>query len=171
MASAYATLAASGIYREPFAIREVVLPSGEKDTETWGPGHEEPAIPQVVAHTATQILEENVQRGTGTRAQIPWPAAGKTGTTDNFTDAWFVGYTRQLATAVWVGYPNRTARMTNVRGIRVAGGTFPAQIWGDYMRVAMEGKPQRAWRQLSEPWEWTPWHGQRRHSGGDGDGD
>lgn len=165
MASAYATLAASGVYREPFAIRKVDLPSGETDSETWGPGHEEPAIPEVIAHAATLILEANVQRGTGTGGQLPWPAAGKTGTTDDHTDAWFAGYTRQLATAVWVGYPNKTVQMTNVHGFRVAGGTFPAAIWGDYMRVAMEGKPRRDWKQPSGGWEWTEWNGRYAESG------
>ena len=157
MASAYATLAAAGIHREPFAIRKVVLPSGEEDTETWGPRGQRRGLPEVVAYVTTLILEANMQRGTGTRAQIPWPAAGKTGTTDDHTDAWFAGYTRQLATAVWVGYPNKTVQMLNVHGIRVAGGTFPAQIWGEYMSVAMEGKPQRSWKEPSGSREWKEW--------------
>ena len=80
---------------------------------------------------------ENVQAGTGTRAKIGCPAAGKTGTTDNFNDAWFVGFTPRLATAVWVGYPNAQIEMTTeYHGGSVAGGTFPAEIWGDYMKQA-----------------------------------
>ncbi|MGI8593888.1 MAG: penicillin-binding transpeptidase domain-containing protein, partial [Solirubrobacteraceae bacterium] len=87
--------------------------------------------------TARDILKQNIQKGTGTAANIGCPAGGKTGTTDNFTDAWFVGFTPRMTTATWVGYPqsNRIS-MDSVRGIRVAGGTFPAEIWGDYMKVA-----------------------------------
>jgi penicillin-binding protein 1A len=72
-----------------------------------------------------------VQSGTGTKANIGCPAAGKTGTTDNFNDAWFVGYTPKLATATWMGYPNALTPMPGV-----AGGTYPASIWHDYMNVA-----------------------------------
>ena len=77
-----------------------------------------------------------MQGGTGTKANIGCPAAGKTGTTDNFNDAWFVGFTPKLTTAVWVGYPNAQVEMRSVHGISVAGGTFPAMIWHDYMDVA-----------------------------------
>ena len=88
-----------------------------------------------VTYEATKILEKNVQAGTGTRAQIGCPAAGKTGTTDNYTDAWFVGFTPRLATAVWVGYPTAKIEMrTLFQGGPVAGGTFPAEIWGEYMK-------------------------------------
>ena len=74
--------------------------------------------------------------GTGTAAQIGCPAAGKTGTTDDFNDAWFVGYTPHLSTAVWVGYPERPVSMEATRTDRVAGGTFPAPIWHDFMITA-----------------------------------
>ncbi len=89
----------------------------------------------------TRILEQNVLAGTGTRAYFGRPAAGKTGTTDDFTDAWFCGYTPTLATAVWVGYPNATVEMTNVHGIAVAGGTFPAEIWNLFVSAALERAP------------------------------
>ena len=88
-----------------------------------------------VAYEVTKILEQNVQAGTGTAANIGCPAAGKTGTTDNFNDAWFVGYTPHLATAVWVGYPNALVSMAATRIGAVAGGTWPAMIWHDYMNV------------------------------------
>ena len=91
------------------------------------------------AYEVTRILEMNVQRGTGTHANYGCPAAGKTGTTDNYNDAWFVGYTPSMATSVWVGYPNALVEMRSVHGITVAGGTFPAQIWHDYMNVAHTG--------------------------------
>jgi penicillin-binding protein 1A len=134
MASAYATLSANGMYSEPKAIRRVVFPNGQVDE--LGKPKRKRVIPDWVAYQVTKILEMNVQKGTGTAANFGCPAAGKTGTTDNFNDAWFVGYTPALASSVWVGYPNALKEMRSVHGISVAGGTFPAQIWHDYMNVA-----------------------------------
>src|SRR5207245_1422389 len=72
------------------------------------------------------------------RAQVPEFAAGKTGTTENYGDAWFVGFTKRYTVAVWVGYPNQLRSMkTDFAGQPVAGGTYPAQIWHDFM-VAIE---------------------------------
>src|SRR3954471_164150 len=134
MASAYATLASGGIRSEPKAIRKVVFPDGKSDD--LGKPKRKRVFSDGVASTVTKVLEKNIQGGTGTAANIGCPAAGKTGTTDNFADAWFVGYTPHMSTAVWVGYPNARVEMTNVHGISVAGGTFPAEIWHDYMNVA-----------------------------------
>src|SRR3954462_6396826 len=134
MASAYATLSAGGIRSEPQAIRKVVFPDGKSDD--LGKPKRKRVISDGVASTITKGLEKNVQAGTGTHANIGCPAAGKTGTTDNFVDAWFVGYTPHLATSVWVGYPNSRVPMTSVHGISVQGGSFPAQIWHDYMLTA-----------------------------------
>ena len=134
MASAYATLAAGGMYSEPRAIRRVTFPDGKVDD--LGKPKRKRVITDGEAYEVTKILEMNVQRGTGTHANYGCPAAGKTGTTDNYNDAWFVGYTPSMATSVWVGYPNALVEMRNVHGIVVAGGTFPAQIWHDYMNVA-----------------------------------
>ena len=109
MADAYATIASGGYRNRPTAITQ---------------GHASPTarreLPRALrassarrrSRTASpprrrKILEENVQAGTGTHAQIGCPAAGKTGTTDHITDAWFVGFTPRLSTAVWVGYPER----------------------------------------------------------------
>ena len=87
-----------------------------------------------VTAEATEILEQNLVAAPGTRATIGCPAAGKTGTTDNNTDAWFVGFTPHLATSVWVGYPKNDIQMNGLFfGMNVDGGTFPAVIWGDYM--------------------------------------
>jgi penicillin-binding protein 1A len=85
------------------------------------------------------ILQRVVTQGTGLRAALPdRPAAGKTGTTENYGDAWFVGYTPQLVTAVWVGYPNKLVPMTTqFHGDAVAGGTFPAMIWKTFMEKAL----------------------------------
>ena len=88
------------------------------------------------AATLTEILEDVVQSGTGRRAAVPGVSvAGKTGTTDNYADAWFVGYTPDLVVAVWVGYPDRLRPMlTEFGGEPVAGGTLPAQIWSTFVR-------------------------------------
>jgi penicillin-binding protein 1A len=89
----------------------------------------------------TSILESVIRSGTGQRAALPdRAAAGKTGTTENYGDAWFVGYTPQLATAIWVGYPNRLKPMlSEYHGQAVAGGTFPAEIWRTFMHAALAG--------------------------------
>jgi membrane peptidoglycan carboxypeptidase len=87
----------------------------------------------------TSMLEDVVENGTGKRAALgDRPGAGKTGTTENYGDAWFVGYTPQLAVAVWVGYPNKLRPMlTEFEGAQVAGGTFPAVIWKTFMTKAL----------------------------------
>src|ERR687891_1550018 len=156
MAGGYATLASGGVSSEPMAIRKVVLPGGIEDTSDagWGKPKRERVLPDWVAAEVTRILEDNVQGGTGTGAAIAWPVAGKTGTTDNHADAWFAGYTRQLQTTVWVGYPQAQIPMENVHGISVAGGTFPAEIWRRFMSVAMEGKLYLDWLQPKHEPEW-----------------
>jgi len=95
------------------------------------------------AEILTGVLEKVVQEGTGTRAQLPGrEVAGKTGTNDNYADAWFVGYTPDLVVAVWVGYPNQLKPMeTEFHGEPVAGGTLPALIWKAFMGRALAGKP------------------------------
>ena len=92
------------------------------------------------AAAVSAILQRVVREGTGTRAALPdRPAAGKTGTTENYGDAWFVGYTPQLVTAVWVGYPDKLVPMTTqFHGDSVAGGTFPALIWKTFMKTALK---------------------------------
>jgi penicillin-binding protein 1A len=90
-----------------------------------------------VADTATSIMRTVVSKGTGHRAQYGGFAAGKTGTTENNVDAWFVGFSRDLTVAVWVGYPDSGKPMqTEWMGEPVEGGTFPAAIWGDFMARA-----------------------------------
>ena len=137
MASAYATLAAGGIYSEPMAIRKVILPDGEDTSAGWGKPKRKRVISDGVAAAVTRILEENVQYGTGVGANYGQPAAGKTGTTEEWSDAWFCGYTPRLGTTVWVGYPRAKIPMTSVHGIRVTGGSFPAQIWRLFMSSAI----------------------------------
>src|SRR5512133_2639404 len=125
MSDAYATLASGGIHHAPVAVRKVVFPDGHVDRPEKPEGNR--VISPAVAYEVTKILHENVLGGTGTAANTGCAGeAGKTGTTDDFTDAWFVGYQPNLTTAVWVGYPTQTTSMTSVHGITVFGGTFPA---------------------------------------------
>jgi penicillin-binding protein 1A len=166
MASAYATLAAGGVYSEPMAIRRVVLANGKADHQAgWGKPKRRRVFSDGVAYEVTKILERNIQSGTGTGANIGRPAAGKTGTTDNWTDAWFCGYTPNLVTAVWVGYPNAQVEMTSVHGIRVAGGTFPATIWNLFMSAALDGTRVFDWELPRVPADWEPFDGQYAYAG------
>jgi penicillin-binding protein 1A len=161
MASAYATLAAGGVYAKPMAIRKVVLPSGQEDTEAgWGDPERKRVFPDGVAYQVTRILEQNMLSGTGTGAYFGRPAAGKTGTTDDHTDAWFCGYTPTLSTAVWVGYPNATIEMTNVHGIAVTGGSFPATIWNLFVSSALARTPVADFPLPRQQVVWRPWKGQ-----------
>src|SRR5436190_3661115 len=156
LASAYTTLAAGGMYSKPMAIRKVVLGNGKEDTDAgWGKPDRKRAISAGVAYTVTQILEQNMQSGTGTGAYFGRPAAGKTGTTDNFADAWFCGYTPNLEATVWIGYPRGEIPMLTVHGIAVSGPTFPATIWKSYMLKAV-GRTQRV--DFKEPPVLPTWH-------------
>jgi penicillin-binding protein 1A len=164
MARAYATLAGGGKRHKPVAITKVEFRDGKTD-DSLGRSKGKQVIPDGVAYEVTKILEQNVQAGTGTKAQIGCPAAGKTGTTDNFNDAWFVGYTPDLATAVWVGYPNALRQMRNIHGnAGVAGGTIPALIWGGYMSQA-KGGDCRGFPQPQNPAHFSPFHGQHASTG------
>jgi penicillin-binding protein 1A len=157
MASAYATLAAGGVYTEPTAIRKVVLPNGKPDAR-WATEHRRTRVlSDGVASVVTRILEDNVRYGTGTRAALSRPVAGKTGTTDEHADAWFVGYTPGLATAVWMGYTRGEVPMTNVHGISVSGGSFPAEIWRRFMEPALAGRPYREFSEPRRPVSFRTW--------------
>jgi penicillin-binding protein 1A len=156
-ASAYATLAAGGIYSKPMAIRKVVLANGKEDTDAgWGKPQRQRVISDGVAYEVTKILEDNVLGGTGVGAYFGRPAAGKTGTTDNHADAWFSGYVPQLETTVWVGYPQGEIPMEDVHGSSVQGGTFPASIWKLFMETAMDGTPALSWAYPRDPVVWEP---------------
>jgi penicillin-binding protein 1A len=142
MASAYSTLAAGGIYSKPMAIRKVVLPGGKADTEAgWGRPQRTRVIPDWGAAEVVRILEENMTGGTGVGANFGGISAGKTGTTDNYADAWFCGFTPSLTGIVWIGYPRGEIPMLSVHGISVSGPTFPAQIWRKFMEPAVHYAP------------------------------
>jgi penicillin-binding protein 1A len=161
MASAYATIAAGGMYSEPMAIRKVILPNGKRDQGAgWGQSKRKRAFSDGVAYELARILKMNVQSGTGTGANPGYVAGGKTGTTDDFGDAWFAGITTNASTVVWVGYPNAKIPMTAVHGITVAGGTFPATIWRLFMTGAFGANPPGDWPLPQNPVEWMPFDGQ-----------
>lgn len=149
MASAYATIAAGGVARDPYFIERIENSSGEViydrtlDERFAG----EQVITPEVACWATDVLAANVRGGTGTAARLPdQVAAGKTGTAEEFTNAWFVGFTPYIATAVWMGNPETSnpddpeSIMRNIGGLNsVTGGSFPAQAWGRFNTAYHEG--------------------------------
>jgi penicillin-binding protein 1A len=148
VASAYATFANDGVRVSPTAIVRITDAKGKVLYRA------EPkqvrAIPSGVARGVTHTLQQVVRSGTGTRAAIDRPAAGKTGTSQQWRDAWFDGYVPQLAAVVWVGNPcpppcTRLESMTPANGYpyRIVGGTLPAMIWRSFMTTALEGVPVR----------------------------
>ncbi len=176
MANSYATIASGGYRNKPTAIKKVIFPKSTRypNGKTVDLGHPKRAktFRNGVTGEVTSILEKNVQGGTGTRAQTQCPTAGKTGTVDDFYDAWFVGFTPRIATSVWVGYePNPVMMTSQFQGASVAGGTFPAQIWGQYMKEAVKSKPCGTFKKITEPVTATKFKGRYASSGGDGTGD
>jgi penicillin-binding protein 1A len=141
MATAFATLAANGKHASPYGIVEVRDASGQ--TLFVAKPETDEALDPAVAYLTTDILKGVITDGTGTGADIGRPSAGKTGTTQENRDAWFVGYTPQLATAVWMGFPEAQTAMSNVHGRQVTGGSFPAEIWSKFMRVALASQAKK----------------------------
>jgi penicillin-binding protein 1A len=157
MSDAYATLASGGIHHPPTAISEVVFPDGSRVDLGNRPGNR--VFPYGQVYAADQVLQGVITEGTGTAANYGCPAAGKTGTTSDFTDAYFDGYTTKLATAVWVGYPNSTISMADGFG-----GTLAAPIWHDYMERASDGFCG-AFPYPTVPWQGQPYFGARSTTG------
>jgi penicillin-binding protein 1A len=149
MASAYATLADGGMAYKPYAIAKVTDRAGETLFETKPDGKR--ALEPEIADKARAVLEQVIARGTGKRAQrLGRPAAGKTGTTDNYADSWFAGFTPQLSTAVWLGYPGRLIGMNNIHGLaHIYGGSLPCEIWTRFMISALAGKPVIGFSEVS----------------------
>ncbi|MDX3226987.1 transglycosylase domain-containing protein [Streptomyces sp. ME19-01-6] len=149
LAGAYATFAASGKQADPYSVESVEDKKGEvynhKDDYKLTT-----AFDANVADNVTDVLENVVEHGTGTSAQIGRPAAGKTGTTDENKSAWFSGYTPQLSTAIGMWRVNDKAKkqeFLSMRGVgtgrpneSIHGASYPAEIWADYMREAMKDK-------------------------------
>jgi penicillin-binding protein 1A len=148
------------------AITKVVLASGKVDVDVgWGKPHRERVISDGAAYAVTQVLEQNMLHGTGTGAYFGRTSAGKTGTTDNYADAWFCGYVPQLVGTVWVGYPKAEIPMLSVHGIAVSGPTFPAQIWHYFMQEAVGNQPALDFATPSTQPVWVPFRGQYQYSG------
>jgi penicillin-binding protein 1A len=138
MAGAAAVLANGGIRHRPYLVENVTDRDGNVLYQHESPGRQ--ILSTQNACLETQVLEANVQGGTGTAAQLSnMAAAGKTGTAQSHGDAWFVGYTPFLATAVWMGNPEARVPMTSVGGRSVTGGSYPAEIWHAFNEPAHAG--------------------------------
>lgn len=146
MASSYATFGGAGIYREPYAVEHVDRRNFGEEEQLYD--HRDTGrrvLSGNQAAVANDILREVVEDDEATAdhdldEELGRPSAGKTGTTDDFVDAWYVGYTRRLSTAVWVGYPEGRRPMIDVQGLEeVNGRTLPLDIWADYMQEATSG--------------------------------
>lgn len=171
MANAFATIASGGFHNRPTAITKVTFPNGHSELPKRFRVKRNRVFSDGVAAEAIKILVSNVESGTGTAAAIGCPAGGKTGTTDDFVDAWFVGITPKLSTAVWVGRPQaRIPMRTDYHGSPVAGGTYPAEIFGSYMRVA-RGDYCGSFPSPSNPFEAKPFSGKYKSSRTDSDSD
>jgi penicillin-binding protein 1A len=156
MASVYATLAAGGVYSRPLAVRRVVFRGGKVDGD-WSRPQRERVLPDWVAATVTRVLEENMLHGTGIGAHVTGRLdAGKTGTTDDYADAWFCGYTPSLEATVWMGYPQAETPMLDVHGAAVSGPTLPATAWRLFMERTVGGSPA-AFPASESPARFAPW--------------
>jgi len=144
MASAFSNFATNGLHARPYVISRIENAAGETIyTHQAAP---QQAIDPRIASASRRALEQAVAQGTGTRAKIGRPQFGKTGTHQNFRDAWFVGGVPQYTTAVWVGFPDAQIPLQGVvihgeRYSRVFGGSVPAPIWRQFMEVALAGVP------------------------------
>jgi penicillin-binding protein 1A len=143
MASAYGTFANRGIQVDPAMVTRITRPDGTVLYSRQPSGHR--VLDEGVSDTVTAILEQVIQRGTATAARLDRPAAGKTGTADHHHDAWFIGYTPDLVTAVWVGFHRGQVPMEPPNTpINVVGGSYPARIWKAFMQQALAGTPATA---------------------------
>lgn len=143
MASAFGTLANNGIHAVPRSIYKVTDAEGNVITENKPETHG--VLDPMVAARVNDLLQDVVSSGTATGARIGRPQAGKTGTTEDHADAWFVGYTPDLVTAVWVGYPQGSISMGGM-----VGGGLPADIWREYMRQALKNTPPTEFVKLKD---------------------
>jgi penicillin-binding protein 1A len=152
MADAYATLAAGGIHHAPQAIVKVVLSNGHVDWRPKTKGNR--AIPSGVASVVTKCLESVASSGTGSKSGLyyPYPRAGKTGTTENGWDVWYVGYTPQLAASVWMGNAVKNSPMNGAYG-----GDYCAPMWAKFFAAALNGQSHPSFHYV--PWSFSKWVG------------
>ncbi len=138
--AAFSTLANYGIRNDPVAILKVVDNDGTVMEEHQGESSQ--VLSPINAYRAIEILQQVMLRGTGTRARLEdRPCAGKTGTTQEAENAWFTGFTPNLAACVWMGYPEKNVKMENIHDMRVQGGAHPAMIWNLFMKEATKKLP------------------------------
>jgi penicillin-binding protein 1A len=153
MAAAYGVFASRGMQFPVSPVVRVLGPDGavlEDNRSRAG----KRVLGEDVADKVTDVLKDVVSHGTGKAADIGRPdgTAGKTGTSENYSDAWFVGFTPQLSTAVWMGYADSQKPLVNVAGLsRVFGGTLPAKTWHDFMSAALDGTPTQDFAGLPKP--------------------
>jgi penicillin-binding protein 1A len=143
LASAFGTWANRGIHHAPHLVEKVVDFRG-RVLEEHGRQQGAQVLSRVHADIMNMVLKGAVENGTGSAARLPGrEVAGKTGTTSNYADARFVGYTTDLVTSVWVGYDDQKHKLVDVPGYPggVSGGSLPAQIWHDYMDLATSDRP------------------------------
>ena len=135
MASAYGTFAAGGLHTPPHVIAEVVGPDGSERYRAQPSPR--PALDPAVNGILVDILRNAVAQGTGSAASLPgWAPLGKTGTSEEGADAWFVGAVPVLSAAVWVGHPASTEAIPGLTG-----GVVAAPVWREFMRAALAGTP------------------------------
>ena len=166
MARAYATINNGGSRMKPIAVTSVRFPDGKVDKK-MGKVRKVNEFSDGETYEAIQAMKGNVNQGTGTAARLEnCVAAGKTGTTSGFKDAWFAGMTRGLNTAVWVGYPGSEGKvMDAVPGYgTMFGGKAPALIWHDYMQTATKGTNCEDWPKPEEPFVAQPFYGKLSES-------
>ena len=164
MSNAYATFGNGGMHNPATAIAEVEFPNGDVvEPEQPAPNR---ALTEGEAYEVTRVLQTVVDSGTGTAANYGCSdIAGKTGTTDENTDAWFVGFTPHLSTAVWIGYPDDRTSL----GSSAFGGTYSAPIWNEFMSVA---DPDCASFEVPDEMpDLSAFYGEHTVSGPDDDGD
>jgi penicillin-binding protein 1A len=139
----YATIASGGTHHAPQAFETVKGPNAKALGKISTSGRS--VLAPNLAAELTSAMQGVIQFGTGTAANIGRPAAGKTGTAENYQDAWFCGFVPQLATCVWVGYPSGEIPLLNVEGVgEVFGGTLPAEIWRNFMEPAVAPWPVKS---------------------------
>ena len=139
MATVYSTFASEGVQHDPIFVKRVEDADGQV---IYRAPTGRRALRPEVARTVTDVLS-HVTEGTGERAKLPddRPMAGKTGTRDQETDAWFTGYTPQLVASVWMGHPGGAIPMPSLGGLTVFGGSYPAIIWEKFMTASLKDAP------------------------------
>jgi penicillin-binding protein 1A len=153
MAAAYGVFANRGMQLAATPIVKVTDATGKVLEDTKARTGKR-VLSENVADQVNDVLKDVIGHGTGTAADIGRPdgTAGKTGTAENYSNAWFVGYTPQLSTAVWMGYSDSQRPLVDIKGVsRVFGGTIPAKAWHDYMAAALDKVPPAAFTPPFKP--------------------